>query len=74
MTFFSALHFLGCGVFCVYDGQGNIVRSIDILAQKEYNYEGETRGRLSSLPTGEHRVRFHVLTERQLTILCLDEN
>ncbi len=25
----------------VYDGQGNIVRSIDILGQKEYNYEYE---------------------------------
>ena len=25
----------------VYDGQGNIVRSLDILGQKEYNYEYE---------------------------------
>ena len=25
----------------VYDGQGNIVRSIDILSKKEYNYEYE---------------------------------
>jgi len=25
----------------IYDGQGNIVRSIDILAEKEYNYEYE---------------------------------
>ena len=34
---FSALH-LRCGVFYVYDGDGNIVRSIDMTAEKEYNY------------------------------------
>jgi len=27
--------------FYLYDGEGNIVRSIDILSQKEYNYEYE---------------------------------
>ena len=40
----SALH-LRCGVFYVYDGDGNgdgnIVRSIDISGKKEYNYEYE---------------------------------
>ena len=34
-----------CGVFLlffyVYDGDGNIVRSIDISGKKEYNYEYE---------------------------------
>lgn len=32
-------HFLIAEFFYVYDGQGNIVRSIDILGQKEYTYE-----------------------------------
>ena len=30
-----------CGVFYVYDGDGNIVRSIDISGKEEYNYEYE---------------------------------
>ena len=31
-------HFLwGAEFFYVYDGEGNIVRSIDIKAEKEYN-------------------------------------
>ena len=31
----------GAEFFYVYDGNGNIVRSIDILSKKEYNYEYE---------------------------------
>ena len=38
-----------CGVFLlffyVYNGDGNIVRSIDISGKKEYNYEYE-KGRI----------------------------
>ena len=32
---------MGAEFFYVYNGAGNIVRSIDIHAQKEYNYEYE---------------------------------
>ena len=31
----------GAEFFYVYDGDGNIVRSIDITSRKEYNYEYE---------------------------------
>ena len=31
--------FWGAEFFYVYDGDGNIVRSIDISGEKEYNYE-----------------------------------
>ena len=36
------------GVFYVHDGDGNIVRSIDISGKKEYNYEYE-EGSLSPM-------------------------
>ena len=39
----------------VYDRQGNIVRSIDILAEKEYNYEYE-EGRI--VRASESEVKF----------------
>ena len=41
-----------CGVFYVYDGDGNIVRSIDIQAKKEYNYEYE-EGRIIRATEGK---------------------
>ena len=39
--FFLRTSFWGAEFFYVYDGDGNIVRSIDISAKKEYNYEYE---------------------------------
>ena len=36
---------LRCGVFYVYDGDGNIVRSIDISGKKEYNGSGIRTGK-----------------------------
>ncbi len=38
---FNAANALTAHYKYVYDGKGNIVRSIDILAEKEYNYEYE---------------------------------
>ena len=48
-----------------YDNAGNIVRSIDILSSKEYNYIYEqgriTRSTVSDITVDEDRGRFSVL-------------
>ena len=40
-NFFLRTSLWGAEFFCAYDGDGNIVRSIDISGKKEYNYEYE---------------------------------
>ena len=47
----------------VYDGQGNIVRSIDILSQKEYNYEYED-GRVIRATESDILISNEIVTQK----------
>ena len=46
-----------------YDGQGNIVRSIDMLAQKEYNYEYE-EGRIVRATEANVELNGEIVTSK----------
>ena len=52
-----------CGVFYVYDGDGNIVRSIDISGKKEYNYEYE-EGRIVRATEADIVVTNDIVTSK----------
>ena len=52
-----------CGVFYVYDGEGNIVRSIDIKAEKEYNYEYE-EGRIIRATEADIELNGEIVTSK----------
>ena len=57
-------HFLwGAEFFYVYDGDGNIVRSIDISNQKEYNYEYE-EGRIVRATEAEIELNEEIVTSK----------
>ena len=49
----------------VYDGDGNIVRSIDILAKKEYNYEYE-EGRIVRATEAEIELSSDIVTSKAI--------
>ena len=52
-----------CGVFYVYDGDGNIVRSIDISGKKEYNYEYE-EGRIIRSTEADIELNGEIITSK----------
>ena len=52
-----------CGVFYVYDGDGNIVRSIDISGKKEYNYEYE-EGRIVRATESDIELSGEIVTSK----------
>ena len=52
-----------CGVFYVYDGDGNIVRSIDISSKKEYNYEYE-EGRIVRATEADIELSGEIVTAK----------
>ena len=51
------------GGFCVYDGDGNIVRSIDISGKKEYNYEYE-EGRIVRATEADIELSGEIVTTK----------
>ena len=53
----------------VYDGQGNIVRSIDIHAQKEYNYEYE-EGRIIRATESDIALSGEIVISKTVVISC----
>ena len=61
--FFSPHFFKRCGVFYVYDGDGNIVRSIDISGKKEYNYEYE-EGRIIRATEADIELNGEIVTSK----------
>ena len=82
MNFFSALNLKRSSAefFYVYDGDGNIVRSIDISGKKEYNYEYE-EGRIVrateadiELSGGEEETLEAVRAAVENTLCSLREN
>ena len=50
----------------VYDGDGNIVRSIDILSEKEYNYEYE-EGRIVRATEADITISNEIVTSKTIT-------
>lgn len=59
-------HFiLKCGVFCIYDGQANIARSIDIFRKIEYTYTYEN-GRIIRAAESAVALSGEIVTAKNL--------
>ena len=63
MLKFLRTSFWGAEFFYVYDGEGNIVRSIDISGKKEYNYEYE-EGRIVRATEADIELNGEIVTSK----------